>query len=137
LSANPEVAVGAGIVRVVASGASTRSVVAIGVAARAPSLPVPSERGMVVHGCAGYDPGVLGEQRAFGSVYVGAWRRPDNQGFCSQVLSDNSGWYALQLADRCFSEGESVYLTAGGLPTNVNLTYRAGTRAFAEVLGSR
>lgn len=95
-------------------------------------------KSMTITGCAGYEDDLpsLGELRHFGEVFVGAWRSGAGDDFCEQTLSSSDGSFSL-VVPRCFPEGASVFLTAGGLDTCITVPYRAGTDARVDLLGRR
>jgi hypothetical protein len=100
--------------------------------------------GMVVTGRAGYLAGIPNPSspKRFTGVFVGAWRF----GFasagggvgCSQTLAAADGAFILRIPEACLQRQESVYLTAGGLPTCVTLPYgRATIRRDVTLFGRR
>lgn len=93
---------------------------------------------MTVSGRAGYLPGtVAGVDRQFLSTYVGAWGGGPRVRFCTQVLGGSDGRFDLLIPASCFAEGETVYLTSGGLDTCVSAPFHGGTRLEVELLGRR
>jgi hypothetical protein len=93
--------------------------------------------GMVVYGRAGYVAGIPNPNspQEFSKVFVGAWRQTWRGDICEQTLGATDGSFVLTIPAGCFQEGESVYLTAGGLATCVTVPFHVGTRVSVELLG--
>lgn len=100
----------------------------------------PSNGDMVITGFAGYVAGVLSQDspQEYREVFVGAWRngwlRP-NHVFCVQTLSAGDGSFQLKVPYTCFKEGESVYLTSGGLNTCVSIKFQSNAQISVNLLG--
>jgi hypothetical protein len=139
LSADPAVLKGPAQVQIVAALAGNERRYLINVVP--PSAP-PTEAGdsLLVYGCAGYPVGVggAGSPSTFLSTFVGAWKAP-NPGpyrqFCSEVLGESDGWFALEVPYGCVQEGGGVYLSSGGYPGCASVPFHRGGAVFAEVVG--
>jgi hypothetical protein len=96
--------------------------------------------GMVAKGKAGYLHGTLGHgtPRQFLSTFVGAWGGTWDGRFCNQTLGNADGSFAFEITESCFPvDGDSVYLTSGGLSTCVSIPYHHATVVPGLVLYGR
>ena len=94
---------------------------------------------MIIEGKAGYLAGVLSENspESFTSTFVGAWEETWRGQFCRETLGTDDGSFTLRVPSSCFEEGETIYLTSGGLTTCVTVTFRSGERVTVELYGRR
>jgi hypothetical protein len=124
-------------VDVVATSGSVRrtSAVMIQTGAVPPPRPV-SSRSMMVAGCAGYAGFGPSGLQSFAPAIAGAWIQR-YAGFCTQTDTRTDGRFDLEVPQRCYREGEPVYLTAGGMGTCFTIPFATGTTSHAVLIGRR
>jgi hypothetical protein len=125
-------------VEVVATSGSLRRTTSVMVQTAAVPPPTPvSSRSMTVLGCAGYASG-FGPNgvQSFAPAIVGAWRDRFS-GFCTQTDTRSDGRFDFEVPQRCYREGEPVYLTAGGMGTCLTLPFTAGSTSYVVLIGKR
>jgi hypothetical protein len=122
---------------VVATSGSLRRTTAVMVQTGAVPPPRPvSSRSMTVAGCAGYADFGANRQQTFAPAFVGAWIQR-YAGFCTQTDTRADGRFDLEVPQRCYREGEPVYLTSGGLGTCFTLPFTSGSTFHAVLIGKR
>jgi hypothetical protein len=122
---------------VVATSGSLRRTTAVMVQTGAVPPPRPvSSRSMMVAGCAGYADFGPNRQQTFAPAIVGAWR-DRFAGFCTQTDTRADGRFDLEVPQRCYRDGEPVYLTAGGMGTCVTIPFETGSTTHAVLIGQQ
>ena len=122
---------------VVATSGSLRRTAAVMVQTGAVPPPRPvSSRSMTVAGCAGYAAFGPNATQTFAPAIVGAWTNRFG-GFCTQTTTRTDGRFDFEVPQRCYSEGETVYLTAGGMGTCFTIPFAAGSTSHAVLIGRR
>ena len=72
----------------------------------------------------------------FAPAIVGAWTNRFS-GFCTQTDTRTDGRFDFEVPQRCYREGEPVYLTAGGMGTCLTLPFAAGSTSYLVLIGKR
>ena len=122
---------------VVASSGSLRRTAGVMVQTGAVPPPRPvSSRSMMVAGCAGYAAFGSNATQTFAPAIVGAWTNR-HAGFCTQTDTRADGRFDFEVPQRCYREGEPVYLTAGGMGTCFTIPFASGTTSHAVLIGKR
>jgi hypothetical protein len=124
-------------VEVIATSGSLRrtTTVMVQTAAVPPARPI-SSRSMTVVGCAGYADFGPNRLQTFAPAIVGAWR-DRFAGFCTQTDTRTDGRFDLEVPQRCYRDGEPVYLTAGGMGACVTIPFATGSTTYAVLIGKR
>ncbi len=91
---------------------------------------------MIIFGKAGYLEGVAARTREFQKTFVGAFSGGWRQAFCLEVLAEDDGSFRLEIPGGCFREGETVWLTAGGLNACPTPPFKAGSELEVVLKGS-
>ncbi len=91
---------------------------------------------MIVTGKAGYLEGVAARTGEFQEAIVGAFSGGWRQGFCVEVPAASDGSFRLEIPSGCFQEGETVWLTAGGLNACPTPPFEAGSQLEVLLKGS-
>jgi hypothetical protein len=91
---------------------------------------------MTVVGCAGYADFGPNRLQTFAPAIVGAWR-DRFAGFCTQTDTRTDGRFDLEVPQRCYRDGEPVYLTAGGMGACVTIPFATGSTTYAVLIGKR
>ena len=91
---------------------------------------------MIMFGKAGYLEGVAARTGEFQQTYVGAFSGGWRQVSCVEVLAASDGSFRLEIPSGCFQEGETVWLTAGGLNACPTPPFEAGSELEVLLKGS-
>jgi hypothetical protein len=122
---------------VVATSGSLRRTTSVMVQTGAVPPPRPiSSRSMIVAGCTGYAAFGPNARQTFAPAIVGAWTNRF-AGFCTQTDTRPDGRFDLEVPQRCYREGEPVYLTSGGMGTCFTLPFASGSTFHVVLIGKR